>query len=114
MTGGVLARHPGLTCCSPTAAARYWRCAAGCGAPYAVRPEDAPTAPARPTICCAALYYDSLTHDRAVLADLVAFAGAGHVLLGSDRPFDMGADRPADDIAALRLSEARRAADAVR
>jgi len=52
------------------------------------------------------LYYDSLTHDQAVLADLVAFAGAGHVLLGSDRPFDMGSDRPADDIAALGLSQA--------
>ena len=40
-----------------------------------------------------------------MLADLVAFAGAGHVLLGSDRPFDMGADKPVQDIAALGLSQ---------
>jgi aminocarboxymuconate-semialdehyde decarboxylase len=52
------------------------------------------------------LYFDSLTHDREVLASLVAFAGADHVLLGSDRPFDMGSDRPADDIRALGLDPA--------
>jgi aminocarboxymuconate-semialdehyde decarboxylase len=50
------------------------------------------------------LYFDSLTHDRAVLADLVAFAGADHVLLGSDRPFDMGSDHPADEIRSLGLN----------
>ena len=49
------------------------------------------------------LYFDSLTHDSAVLADLVAFAGAGHVLLGSDRPFDMGTDQPVEEIRALGL-----------
>ena len=49
------------------------------------------------------LYFDSLTHDSAVLADLVAFAGAGHVLLGSDRPFDMGTAHPVEEIRALGL-----------
>jgi aminocarboxymuconate-semialdehyde decarboxylase len=52
------------------------------------------------------LYFDSLTHDQAVLADLVAFAGADHVVLGSDRPFDMGSDRPADEIRSLGLDSA--------
>jgi aminocarboxymuconate-semialdehyde decarboxylase len=52
------------------------------------------------------LYFDSLTHDNDLLADLVAFAGAGHVLLGSDRPFDMGSDRPAGDIRSLGLDPA--------
>ena len=52
------------------------------------------------------LYFDSLTHDRAVLADLVAFAGDRHVLLGSDRPFDMGSDHPADEIRSLGLDPA--------
>ena len=41
-----------------------------------------------------------------MLADLVQFAGAEHVLLGSDRPFDMGADRPVEEIADLRLGQA--------
>jgi aminocarboxymuconate-semialdehyde decarboxylase len=49
------------------------------------------------------LFFDSLTHDRAVLADLVSFAGADHVLLGSDRPFDMGSDHPVDEVRSLGL-----------
>jgi aminocarboxymuconate-semialdehyde decarboxylase len=49
------------------------------------------------------LYYDTVTHDPAVLRDLVAFAGADHVLLGSDYPFDMADARPADTVAAAGL-----------
>jgi aminocarboxymuconate-semialdehyde decarboxylase len=49
------------------------------------------------------LYYDTITHDPALLRELVAFAGAGHVLLGSDYPFDMADARPADTVAAARL-----------
>ncbi len=35
-------------------------------------------------------YFDTITHDPELLRDLVEFAGAEHVLLGSDYPFDMG------------------------
>jgi aminocarboxymuconate-semialdehyde decarboxylase len=48
-------------------------------------------------------FYDTVTHDAAVLRDLVAFAGADHVLLGSDYPFDMADARPADTVAAAGL-----------
>jgi aminocarboxymuconate-semialdehyde decarboxylase len=48
-------------------------------------------------------YYDTVTHDPAVLRELVAFAGAGRVLLGSDYPFDMADARPADTVAAAGL-----------
>jgi aminocarboxymuconate-semialdehyde decarboxylase len=41
-------------------------------------------------------YFDTVTHDAGLLRSLVAFAGADHVLLGSDYPFDMGLERPAD------------------
>jgi aminocarboxymuconate-semialdehyde decarboxylase len=41
-----------------------------------------------------------------VLRDLLAFAGAEHVLLGSDRPFDMGAPHPVQDVQAADLSPA--------
>jgi aminocarboxymuconate-semialdehyde decarboxylase len=40
----------------------------------------------------------SLTHDRELPAGLVAHAGASLVVLGSDRPFDMGTDRPVTGI----------------
>ncbi len=48
-------------------------------------------------------YYDTITHDQPLLAGLVGYAGADHVLLGSDRPFDMGREQPAREVRALGL-----------
>ena len=48
-------------------------------------------------------YYDTLTHDLDLLRELVAFAGPDHVMVGSDYPFDMGLDRPADAVRKLGL-----------
>jgi aminocarboxymuconate-semialdehyde decarboxylase len=73
---------------------------------HAVRPEAAADAPAGPDTALRWLYYDSLTHDRALLAGLIQYAGAGHVLLGSDRPFDMGSDDPVGEVRALDLGAA--------
>jgi aminocarboxymuconate-semialdehyde decarboxylase len=56
------------------------------------------------------LYHDTVTHDAGLLAALVDYAGAGHVLLGSDRPFDMGTADPVGEVRALHLdAEAERA-----
>jgi aminocarboxymuconate-semialdehyde decarboxylase len=71
---------------------------------FAVRPEAGAACAAGPDASLRRLYFDSLVHDAAVLADLVAFAGAAHVLLGSDRPFDMGTADPVGDLAAAGLS----------
>ena len=49
------------------------------------------------------LYYDTVVFDPGVLRALVDFAGAGRVLLGSDYPFDMGDERPAEVVRALGL-----------
>jgi aminocarboxymuconate-semialdehyde decarboxylase len=46
---------------------------------------------------------DTVVHNVDVLRDLVGFFGAEHVLLGSDYPFDMGAERPAETVRALGL-----------
>jgi aminocarboxymuconate-semialdehyde decarboxylase len=51
-------------------------------------------------------YYDTVVFDPVVLAELVAFAGAERVLLGSDYPFDMADARPADTVAAAGLDAA--------
>ncbi|HEY3228603.1 MAG TPA: amidohydrolase family protein [Roseiflexaceae bacterium] len=51
-------------------------------------------------------YFDTVTHDVEVLRALVDFAGPDHVVLGSDYPFDMGVERPAEIVRALGLSEA--------
>src|SRR6185437_5668127 len=72
---------------------------------HQVRPEAAARAPVGPDNALRRFYYDSLTHDQALLAGLVGYAGAEHVLLGSDRPFDMGTDDPAGEVRALGLDK---------
>jgi aminocarboxymuconate-semialdehyde decarboxylase len=47
-----------------------------------------------PSVWLRRLYYDTVVHDPGVLAWLVDFAGADHVLLGSDYPFEMGDPDP--------------------
>jgi aminocarboxymuconate-semialdehyde decarboxylase len=44
------------------------------------------------------LYYDALTHSHETIEHLVRFAGAGHVMLGSDYPYDMGDPDPVKQI----------------
>ena len=46
---------------------------------------------------------DTVVHDADVLRGLVEFFGPDRVLLGSDYPFDMGVDRPAEIVRALEL-----------
>jgi aminocarboxymuconate-semialdehyde decarboxylase len=106
VTNGVLARHRGLRVLLAHGGGALLGLRGRLRRAFAVRPEARADSATEPDELLRGLYYDSLTHDPAVLRDLVAFAGAGHVLLGSDRPFDMRADRPADDIAALGLSDA--------
>jgi aminocarboxymuconate-semialdehyde decarboxylase len=103
VVNGVLERYPGVKIllahgggALPALRGRLRRA-------FAVRPEARAGSARGPDDSLRRLYFDSLTHDAAVLADLVAFAGADHVLLGSDRPFDLGTDRPVEEIRALGL-----------
>jgi len=48
-------------------------------------------------------HYDTVTHDVGLLRQVIDFAGADHVLCGSDYPFDMGLERPAEPVRALGL-----------
>lgn len=48
--------------------------------------------------------FDTVVHDADVLRALVDFAGADRVLCGSDYPFDMGTERPAEIVRGLGLS----------
>jgi aminocarboxymuconate-semialdehyde decarboxylase len=47
---------------------------------------------------------DTVVHDPDVLRGLVDFFGPDRVLLGSDYPFDMGSERPAEIVRALALA----------
>jgi aminocarboxymuconate-semialdehyde decarboxylase len=70
---------------------------------YAVRPEAAARTEHGPDWSLRRFYYDSVTHDAALLADLVGYAGAEQILLGSDQPFDMGSDNCVAEVRALGL-----------
>jgi aminocarboxymuconate-semialdehyde decarboxylase len=98
---GVLDRHPGLKLIAahgggylPTHIGRSdhaWR----------ARP-DARDCAREPSTYLKQLYFDSLVHDPHVLRELVRAAGPERVLLGSDFPFDMGAEDP---LGALRAAD---------
>jgi len=70
---------------------------------YAVRPEAAARTAQGPDWSLRRFYYDSVTHDAALLADLVGYAGPEQILLGSDQPFDMGTDHCVAEVRALGL-----------
>lgn len=69
----------------------------------AVRREANERLPRRPSDYLANLYCDSLTHNALSLRFLVERMGEGHVVIGSDYPFNMGDERPVDTVRALRL-----------
>jgi aminocarboxymuconate-semialdehyde decarboxylase len=70
---------------------------------HAVRPEAAERTPAGPDTSLRRFYYDTVTHDADLLADLIRYAGPEQVLLGSDQPFDMGTDNCVEEVRILGL-----------
>jgi len=100
---GVLERHPRLRIllahgggALPVVRGRLRRA-------FAVRPEAGARAPGGPDESLRRFFYDTVIHDHDLLADLIRYAGADHVLLGSDRPFDMGTADPVGEVRALGL-----------
>jgi aminocarboxymuconate-semialdehyde decarboxylase len=65
-----------------------------------VRPETK-TIPRPPSSYLRQLFFDTITHDDALLATLVQRVGPSQVVVGTDRPFDMGIDDPRGLIASL-------------
>src|SRR3954447_8265523 len=102
--GGVLERHELSLClahgggCLPALRGRLdkgWRS------------KDVARTTARPPSAYAdRLYYDTATFSTPLLSRLVADVGAGHVLLGSDFPFELADPTPRDSVRALGLDGA--------
>ncbi|MBV8582356.1 MAG: amidohydrolase family protein [Candidatus Eremiobacteraeota bacterium] len=67
---------------------------------YRVRPETK-TIPKPPSAYLKHLYFDIITHDDDMLAYLVGRVGWRRVVVGTDRPFDMGVDDPREVIARI-------------
>jgi aminocarboxymuconate-semialdehyde decarboxylase len=99
---GVLERHPGLRVLL----------AHGGGALPALRGRLRHAAALQgrvdPEASIRRFYFDTVTHDPAVLRGLVEFAGGEHVVLGTDHPFDMGDPHPVATVRAAGLGAAER------
>ena len=107
--GGVMERFPSLKICLahgggfvPYQADRWvhgWQ----------VRGEPKVNLAISPQASLRRFYYDTILHGAPALEFLVRTAGAGHVLLGSDYPFDMGTPECVRQVRATSLSPAERA-----
>ena len=107
---GVLERHPGLRVVLAHGGGALLAARGRMRHAHGFQPQARSRLGESPDESLRRFYYDSLTHDRELLRALVEFAGADHVLLGSDYPFDMGDPRAADAVRELGLPEDAEAA----
>ncbi len=70
---------------------------------HSFQPQAKSVLKERPEESLKRFYFDTVVHDPALLRTLVDFAGADHVMVGSDYPFDMGVARPAEIVRSLNL-----------
>ena len=107
--GGVMERYPNIKIClahgGGFTAYQAGRWVHG----WHVRNEPKKSLPVSPEASLRRFYYDTILHARPQLESLVAWAGASHVLLGSDYPYDMGTFECVRQVRALSISEADRA-----
>ncbi len=106
--GGVLDRFPGLRVCAAHGGGYFPYYLSRADHAYEVRPESR-TMLRRPSEYLDSLWFDSLVYTGEALARLVGIAGADHVLLGTDYPFDMGVVDPLQRLDASGLAPAERA-----
>ena len=76
---------------------------------HRARPDCRREISKRPTSYLRKLYFDSIVFTEHQLAYLVRQWGSGHVLLGSDYPYDMADPDPVGSVQRLRLSGAEKA-----
>ncbi len=103
--GGVFERLPRLKVLFPHGGGAFAALRGRMDHAYEVKPEARSNIPTPPSAYFDRLYFDTLTHDAAVLQHLVETAAPGHVMLGSDFPSPMGTRRPKDDLAQLAKND---------
>jgi aminocarboxymuconate-semialdehyde decarboxylase len=91
--GGVLDRHPGLIVCGAHGGGYLPQYIGRADHAYGVRQESA-AMKQPPSAYLRQLYFDSLVYTPGTARQLIDAAGAGHILLGTDYPFDMGVTDP--------------------
>jgi len=91
---GVLQRNPKLKVILPHAGgylAHYW---ARMDHAYRARPDCRTVIKRPPSSYLKKMYFDTIAFDPAMLRHMIDHYEAGHVLLGTDYPYDMGVDDP--------------------
>src|SRR5437762_5810094 len=99
---GVMQRHPKLKIVLPHAGgylAHYW---ARMDHGYRARSDCRTVLKRPPSSHLAKMYFDTITFDAEMLRHMIKKYGAGHVLLGSDYPYDMGEENPLGLIESVR------------
>jgi len=105
--GGTLDRHPGLKICAAHGGGYLPSYIGRSDHGYRVRPESR-TMEKPPSEYLKQIWFDSLVYTPGGLEHLVREVGASQVVIGTDYPFDMGVERPLEQIDATNLSEADR------
>jgi len=100
--GGVLDRFPGLRICAAHGGGYFPHYLGRADHAYRVR-ADSRTMAREPSAYLDSLWFDSLVYEPGILAALVRAAGPGHVVIGSDYPFDMGVTDPVARLDAVGL-----------
>lgn len=106
---GLLEAHPGLKICLVHGGGHLPYQIGRLDRAYAMRPEAQQYISRPPSYYFKQFYFDTVVHSVQALAYLVALVGVDRVMVGSDYPFDMGVERPADIVHALNLPEAEKA-----
>ena len=106
---GVMERHPKLKIVLPHAGgflAHYW---ARMDHAHRARPDCRSVIHKPPSSYLRKMYFDTIAFDPRMLRQMVDVYGAGHVLLGTDYPYDMSETDPVGLIGKVpRLSRAER------
>ena len=92
--GGVMERHPKLKVVLPHAGgylAHYW---ARMDHAWKARPDCRTVLKQKPSRSLEKFYFDTIAFDPGMLQHMIERFGAGHVLLGTDYPYDMGVEDP--------------------
>ena len=106
--GGVLERLPTLRICFAHGGGAFPFTLGRLDYGWSVRPEGLASIPKPPREYARLLYFDSLSHGPRNLRFIVEEFGPDRVMLGSDYPFDMGADDPVAFVATAGLDAGAR------
>ena len=101
---GVLERHPGLRVLLAHGGGALPALRGRLRHAHSFQPQARSRLGESPDDSLSRFYFDTVTHDENLLRQLVELAGADRVLCGSDYPFDMGVERPAEIVRALGLA----------